>query len=326
VVLSGDLSRALVPTCEDGTMVIRTWSLDTGAVDVVAEVEDGCTGFNWYPALPMALSTDGRTAVVGSRVSGELVRIDVDSAQWTSIEAHEAVDVVFFGQERLLNVAMDAAGELAATSGADGMVRVWSLKEMALVAEFRSRAVTLNLDSYQPTVASAVSWSPDGRLLVHLDESGDVLVRRSSDWSIVESIARPVTENAEHFGGDEFVVNAPVQFAWTDDVAGLAISFDQGIALWECRPEPVPVGEPLRVVLDGPTEGQVGQDLRFTATHLGEANLHGHTFLIDGESLGLGFTERELQWTPEAPGRYEVSVIVEDGVSEGSATLVLQVH
>jgi hypothetical protein len=327
--LSGDLSRALVSSCDGETLVVQAWSLETGNIDVVAEIEEGCGGFDWYPTLPMSLSHDGRTALVASRVGGNLITIDVESGQWSSVTAHLFPEESQFSAWGgvLLSAELSPDGTRAVTAGVGGRVRVWDLRDLSMVAEFSSRAVMLNLDSYQPRAGSAVSWSPDGRLLAHLDENGDVVVRRSSDWTVVTSIARPALEDGENFRGEEYVVNAPVQFAWNDSVTGLAISFDRGMALWQCGAPDV-AAEPhgLSVELEGPAQGRVGQALEFTATHLGEAHLHGHTFLLNGELLAQGTTLRGLEWTPEVAGLYEITVVVEDGVSDGTAAVFVEVR
>ncbi len=327
VVLSSDVSTALIAGCRQDVLTIQTWSLSSGDLGERIELADGCDDFSWYPTLPVSLAADGKTAVVGGRKAGDLIHVDLRTAEWTSVTAHpEDMEPGPFYGGQLLSAAIRPDGTQAVTAGHDGKVRVWNLPELELVREFSSRMVVLNLDSYQPSAGSAVSWSPDGRLLAHLDEEANVLVRKTSDWSVIYRIERPVPEDPQNFGGEEFVENAPVQMAWGEDMKSLALSFDRGVALWRCEADWARGNGPLSVRLDGPDTARVGEPVTITATHFGEANLHGHTFLLNGEELGLGGTTRDLRWTPAQPGNHELTVVVEDGLSEGSATLQILVR
>ena len=326
-VLSADASTALIAGCRDNALTIQAWTLSTGALGERISVSEGCDDFSWYPTLPVSMAADGETAVVGGRHAGELIFVDLQTAQWSAVEAHpgESDGVTPYGG-KLLSAAIRPDGRQAASAGHDGVVRIWNLPSLELAAELPSRSVVLNLDSYQPVSASALGWSPDGRLLVHLDEDANVVIRKTSDFSILQTIARPVPEVPQNFGGEDSVENAPVQFAWGEDMKSLAISFDRGVALWRCEAEWARGNGPLSVRLDGPAEGRVGEAITFTATHFGEANLHGHTFLVNGEPVGLGSTSRDLLWTPERPGSYDIAVVVEDGLSDGTAAVTIEVR
>jgi hypothetical protein len=327
VVLNEDVSTALIAGCRDNALTIQTWSLGTGELGELIVLEDGCDTFSWYPTLPVSMAADGKTAVVGGRATGELIHVDLETAQWTSVTAHPEQEEPFrYYGGQLLSAVVRPDGRQAVTAGTDKMVRVWNLPEMELVQEFPTAVVALNLDSYQPSAGSAVSWSPDGRLLGHLDEDANVVVRKTSDWSVIYRIERPVPEDPQNFGGEDFVDNAPVQLGWGEDMKSLAISFDRGVSLWRCEADWARGNGPLSVRLDGPETARVGEAVTLVATHFGEANLHGHTFLVNGEEVGIGTTARELLWTPQQPGSYEITVVVEDGLSDGEATLTIDVR
>lgn len=326
-VLNEDTSAALIAACDEEALTVQNWSLETGTLGSLIRIEGGCDQFSWYPTLPLSVSADGTSAVVGGRARGELIHVDIESEEWTSVEAHRALEenlgTPYGGITLSAEIRPD--GAQAATSGVDGVVRIWNLPEMELVREFTSRAVVLNLDSYQPTSGSAVSWSPDGRLIAHLDADANVVVRKTSDWEILHTIERPVPDDPQSFGGEDFIENAPVQMVFGEDMKSLVVSFDRGVALWRCDAEWAQGSGPLRVELDAPETARVGQPVALVATHFGEANLHGHTFLVNGEPLGLGTTARELRWTPQSPGNHEITVLVADGLSEGSASVTVDV-
>ena len=67
-------------------------------------------------------------------------------------------------------------------------------------------------------------------------------------------------------------------------------------------------------------------EVTFTATHLGSDALHAHTFYLNGEMMwGGGGLERTATWSFNEPGEYEVSVVVDDGVSAGSTSMQVTV-
>ena len=98
--------------------------------------------------------------------------------------------------------------------------------------------------------------------------------------------------------------------------------------LWGCEEddEPAAPAAPLSVLMDGPSMATVGQEVTFTATHLGSDALHAHTFYLNGEMMwGGGGLERTATWSFNEPGEYEVSVVVDDGVSTGSTSMQVTV-
>lgn len=322
---NGDQVAAL--SCPGQTSELWLWSLDEEEPRLVVDWEDdGCGIWGWATGGQMQFSPDGQSLLVRGTTTGELIQVDLASGQYSAVLAHQRREEEerFSAGGPLLAMQMDPSGERAATIGTDGWLRIWSLPGLEPVGEpIPAGHSPINAMTYMPSTHAVLAWSPDGSLLAHQTPEGEVVVRDTQSWEVVLDLTRP---QALRGGEIQHLGAAPVAVAFHQEMDQVALSTEQGVALWRCPDVALPAPhEGARVLLEGPGEMGVGEEATFRATHLGTDHLHGHAFWVNGELLAEPTTSREIRWTPQAPGNYEVKVSVLDGLGEVSETMQVQV-
>lgn len=322
--LSADGRFAVVMACEDERATLWRWEAG-GALEAVSSFDDpGCA--QWHPRAQVALTPDGRAALAPHARSGALSRFDLTTGQRHVVEAHAPLSEEFAWPytRAIIDISVHPSGREVATLGADGVVRRWSLPELSPLGEaLPAGSVEVNLNSYLPSVAAVVAWSPDGSVLAHTDPSGALALRDGETMAPLRVLPRPAPqgERAEGLVGDGLL-----GVAFGPGMDQVALSGEAGVSLWRCAgAAPEPAGAPLEVRLQGPARVRVGEEARFVATHIGTDHLHGHAFFVDGAPMGPASTFREQVWTFDAPGTYEVEVQLEDGLGEGRASVRVEV-
>ena len=327
-VLSDNAERLIAFGCEGEHSALAVHDTMSGESLAVVSLESACGLWGFYPDPPLALSKDNQRLAVGVGITGELLIVDLATGQWSSAAAHpgEPMGLPYGGL--VIDVALHPDGELVATSGHDDKVRVWRASTLEQIAEFDSIAAVINEMTYMPSLSAAlVSWSPDGTLLAHTNPEGDAVLRKTSDWSELHTIERPIDEEDQPPRFEEHLPNPLIALTWGAGGATLAISAQRGVGMWGCpQPTDQRVGATMTVALDGPRELRVGQAATFVATHFGSDDLHGHAFFIDGEPIGFASTEREIQWTPDRAGDFTLRVLVDNGVERTDTSFSVSVR
>jgi hypothetical protein len=333
VVVSRDGRRAVALRCDEVDTQLIVWDLEAGETRAPLSLGNLCPSWMWYPSPSMQLSADGGALALAGSPEGTVVVVDLDTQRVQTLQAHAPLpeEQRWGYNHAVLGVAVRPDGGALATSGADLKVRVWSLPGLEPLGEFDSDASHINLNSYTPSTSSPVRWSPDGRLLAHVAPGGELQLRDAeSGFAPLALVARPSfpREEDQWRGEEQGPLHGLIDVAFSDDMTGLVVSSEAGVSLWRCPGAalPEPSGVELAVRLDGPTRLRLGETATFTATHLGTEHLHGHAFFVNGEELAPAWTGRETGWTPTAPGTYEVSVVIDDGLDTGSASLTVLVE
>jgi WD40 repeat protein len=76
------------------------------------------------------------------------------------------------------DVDFQPGGTMLASAGRDGVVQIWNIGSLMKATEFR------DAEGW----AQAVRFSPDGQLLSYADQAGNIVLRRTDDWSVVNRI------------------------------------------------------------------------------------------------------------------------------------------
>ncbi len=322
VALSGDGGTAVTVSCQRERLQVTRWRVSEGAEVLAVDLGQPCLGPFWPSDTAVSVTSDGAVAVIGLDAEGALARVDLETGEFVVVEAHGA-EMDTWGR-RVLDLSIQPGGDLVASVGLDGLLRLFALPDMSPVGEpIAAGTQDINKLTYLPSVVSLAVWSPDGRLLAHLSPEGDVILRHAADMAVALELPRPIFDEGQE---PEFARNGLVDVAFDAHTQALAISTESGMAMWRCEGAERPQGHgPLQVTLDGPARLRVGQAATFVATHFGTDHLHGHTFFIDGQEAAPSTTARELTWTATAPGRHEVTIVIDDGLDSGSATLQVEV-
>lgn len=318
--ISADGTTAAALRCEQevGTklVLVDVDRRETAEFDVPMDGAINCWAYGDRPHMAF---TPGADAVVFSMpASADLYRLDVTSGSVERVVAHP--DVVDGGawspDPDLLDLALSPDGTTVATSGADGRLRLWSVDDLAPIGEgFESGWRILNVMFAPPHAASPIAWSPAGDLLAHIDPDGNVVVRSADDGVVLHTFDMP-----GDIDNDVGVSPGVGALTFTPDGAALAAADMHGASMWGCyTPDPEP-SHALSVTLDVPETAPVNEPVTFVATHLGSDHFHTHRFLVDDTIVHFGGPDREMTWYPVEPGTYVVTVIVDDGASQVSAS------
>ena len=327
---AGDVVVALGCWYSEGGYVshVAAWSVDAGELLVDVPVAVGC---DWFPAPSALLTPNSRYAVLADVMTPTLIVVDLQDGSVSSrtlAGASEPEEPTWPQVPGILSAAVSPDGSQIAFADQLGDVRVWTLDGLEDVAgPFAAGFTGIDHDSYMPSVAGPVTWSPDGLLIAHIEAMGSnsIVVRRVADGEVVSTLEGVEPEEDE---SNRWLppVNGAIALAFLRDGSGLVVSYDIGMSLYRCDdaawPEP---GPDLHATIEGPTQLTVGLAATFTATHLGHDHVHSHAFFVNGEPLGLPTLGRTATWTPESAGTYELLVVLDDGLSTGSAAMTVVV-
>ncbi len=319
------LECATSPNGDQNAASLTSWRTDNGQLGYTFHFNMQC---GWWPNGPgVTPIAGGHRVLVTSQGDATLMLADLDTGgSWmTTLDITEQVDFPFYYGGPIVNVMPSPDGKRLALIGRDGLLRILSLPGMEPVMEPTPAGIAgINLNTYMPMAGAPLAWSPDGTLLAHLDAEKRVVVRRVAEPGLLMTFEAPELSQPDAEQG--WVMNAPVSVVFLEDQSGLAISYEQGVALWRCPGAEWPEGEgPLSVLLDGPATLVAGEQGQWTATHLGTDDVHSHAFFVDGAAVTAPSLDRHGAWTPIEPGTYTISVIIDDGLSTGTASIPLTV-
>jgi hypothetical protein len=343
--LSPDGGRVATVRCSEGVLHLNVRDVD--AVTTVWEAPldatlQWCPG--WSDVMPMvAFGPSEDVVVVGVPTTGAVHIVDIANETETITQVHvmpEAPPLPFVDSAALLDMAIGQQGALLVTTGGDGLLRRFKLPGMVPAGDpIGVGAVAVNLSVYaMPRMASPVAISPDGAVIAAI-----------TPWvlneDMTEQLERSVPVLLDASTGEELgrldidLELQPEAISWDDADRTVGLAFSPsgralvgrlgggGLALWACDGfVPPAAAAPLAVLLDGPRTVSVGQEVTFTATHLGSDALHAHTFYLDGEMLwGRGGLGRTATFAFAEAGEHEVSVVIDDGATTGMASMPVSV-
>ena len=331
--ITPDGTRVVALTCETSPMgdqhfaTLTSWHTDSGAPGYTFTLDVQC---GWWPELPLVVPTAaGSGVLVTSQDKPSITFMDLESGgSWShTFDVGEDDPNMWFYGSPIVNLVTSPDGKRVALVTRDSKLHLLSLPTLEQLAEPTSAGVVgINLNTYMPSGAAPLAWSPDGALLAHVDAEGRIVLRRVDDPGLLMTFEAPALAQADEAVEPGWVHNAPVSVTFLPDASGLAISYEQGVALWRCPGAAWPEGDgPLDLLIEGPKTLKVGQPGTWTATHLGTDDVHSHTLLVDGAAVTAPSMDRNGTWTPLAPGTYTMSMVIDDGLSTGVASMELTV-
>ncbi len=321
-VISADAAIVSTLTClrgadqGDSMAVVRSWQTQTGEPGPAVELDGACAAWGISREPQLIPTPSGGTVLITDQA--------VHHVQLASGDVHTlALGDTFGGYNGrpLGAMSVDPTGTMVAlvTFGAapdHGVLHVLSLPSLDRLATISARVSGINQRTYMPGEASPIAWSGDGRM-AHVGPDGRMVLRDVDSFSVIDVLDTPVPTTEQNAFMDG--ANAPVAATFFNG-GELAVSYEQGVALWGTAEVALPSApHHLHVLLDGPETLEVGQTGNWIATHLGGDQLHSHQFFVDGEPFTEPLMRRDGDWTPTQQGTFEIVVVVEDGLDTGVA-------
>ena len=308
---------------------------EDGSTEHTMTVEGECLSSSFSVRSHQILSDRGQHLVMGNRHSDELRIFDLVAKRERRISLSER----FMGQDRrliTLKLNHDASRLIAVTSGpgwadqsddpATATLTEWSFPELTPTEEITELGLLpINRNTYFPLDVSPLAFSPDGQLWAFVNEHGEVSIARVSDNVVIHTLEQTELDIEERgrllSRGDE-----PTQIHFSPDGLGVTVQYTGGVSHFACTSQ----GEQaerasIAVSLRGPAQAQVGQEVIFDASQADPRELQGFEFSVDGVLTNPPSTSPSASWVFQEAGLHEVSVRVLDGVSEGEATMLIEV-
>lgn len=302
---------------------LQVTNLATGVQGPVVDLAVDCGDNLWPRAAPVALSDDGRRMVLTFMAHPEVYVVDLEAGTADSFDPvgglPDGVPVNEnwgYGDTAVLDIALHPDGDAMALSDRAGRLTRWSIPALTSLGEpWDAGLVGINQFTYGPSMESPVAWSQDGALLAHLDAAGEAVVRRADDGELLLTLPRPDLIPPDWTGDDIF--NPATAFRFTDDGAGVLVSFEMGLALWRC-PDAPPVaapGEIGAVAIDGPISVDRHGNHTWTATAETDGQPVVFRLLLDGAPVAAGL-KGLLNATLYDVGVHSLQAIADDGVNQ----------
>jgi hypothetical protein len=317
--ISGDASRVVVNVCgADRASTLRVYSTLDGALLAEQTIAGGCLYERPGAASPMLLSEDGKTVLLAPHFRSELLVAEPYTGSLVRLEIETP--------SRMFNARLSPAGDELLVVHGDGRLQRLSVPDLEpLPAPEEVAMIHLNQSSYMPASLSPIAYNNRGDRFAVISTEGELTIVAAADGEVLASWPMPEFDEPErhNFGntGQE-----PIALHFLADGRGIVAGFAGGLARWDCGLRTRRDVEPLPVGLEGPIQLRVGEAGEFTATDFGPPRLHGHTFSVNGVSLGPATTGRSITWTPTEVGSFRVTVRVMDGQRSGLGSLWLEVR
>ena len=182
----------------------------------------------------LAISHDGEVLFAGLTDTGEILRVEPAQGTADLWQAHATnLDTASGSSGWIHEVRLLPGEDELVTTGPDGWLRRWEADTGTEIHDPISVGWTLvNENLYASSwTFSPTAGSPDGTLLVTLDDEGVLVLRRSCDGEILADLPIPVNPN---------------RGAWEEDVGAVAVAFSPGgeaigvryegsVGLWQIR-------------------------------------------------------------------------------------------
>jgi WD40 repeat protein len=321
--LSPDGGTVVAAACNTDGLVVSSFSVDSASALHSVSVAGGCPApYDGVAQFASAPSASAETVLLAMPGTGLLNRIDLATGAVVSRRAHgPAMTSVWPWSAGLITaLAVSPDGTRAVTTGVDGMLRVWSLPGLDEIAPaIPVRIGVANTNVYAPPrPVSPVAFSPDGALLAFVASDGEPEVRALADGRTVASLTRPVVAGSATADTADPVVH----LAFARDGGLLAVGYERAAGLWACEGVTFPAPQDvLQVTIDGPSRLAPGATGSFVATHMGTEDVHSHQFFVDGAPVSQPSAEREVSFATMSAGTHRLSVVIDDGVDTGHATM-----
>ncbi len=308
---------------------IQVHDLETGEPGPVIDLDVDCGDNLWPRAAPAVMSDDGRRLILTFIAHPEVYVVDLDAGTSTAFDPVEALPDATpvnenwgYGNTAILAIALHPDGDAMALSDRAGRVTRWSLPGLeSLGAPWDAGLVGINQFTYGPSMESPVNWSSDGALLAHLDAAGEAVIRRADDGEVLLTLQRPDLVPPD-WTSDE-IFNPATAFQFSEDGAGVLVSFEMGLALWRCPdsspgPKPALLGP---VTIDGPSSVESNENQTWTASAVTDGQPVVFRLLVDGEPFGAGLRGL-LTASLYEPGVHTIQVIADDGVTQETSPIL----
>jgi hypothetical protein len=310
---------------QPAVLTLSTFSLPDGEPGMTVVVDAPCGPSYAQPGMLLRLTPQG--AVVAGLPEGALafVRLPSGDARTARLALGESLTdagrVATGVPGGVLAAAVSPDGTRLAVTASDGTLRQIALPDLVeLDAPRPVGLVGANQHTYLPSVESPVAFSPDGRVLAHLDAGGDIVLRRLADDAVLHVLEAP-WRDAEVDDSDWRTLygahpGAVMALRFVGD--GLAASLEGGVAMWRCRAPAETVADELAVALDGPEVVNLAEAATFSARIEGAGAPAVRQLLLDGTPVAASLGDT-LAFFPYEAGRHVLDLVVEDGTARGAA-------
>jgi len=291
-----------------------------------------CAG-PYDPRSEVQFTHAGNAVLISLDQTGELIHINLDTEEESRIFAHAPVEVPegeWVPDDRaLLDFTVSPDDDRVVTTGGDGRLHLFKLPGLVDAGiDLEVGWQIINVSAYLPQRrVSPVAFSRDGQLLAFMGADGKAYLANARNLD--DRVCLEVSFEGQDDGifWPEGEGERPFSFAFARDNEAVVAYFGRGLVSFSCGGAGPNLnhGHPLAVDLDVPSTTVRGSATVFTATHIGDPHVHAHSFYVDGELIQGGGLGRSATWYPVEAGTFEVTVVVDDGVSSGSASRTLTV-
>ena len=219
---------------------VALWNVDTG--QRVASLRRGDAD-----VTAVSFADDGRRLIVSSA--------DATLAMWDIDQPDKPVAVVEAHDGPITSIAYAARGQLIATGGDDGLVRLWRASDLSLVRTYRGHREVVSALAFAPDGRYIAAATGDGRIRVWSTSSSSLYRLNSQNRGRVQGLAFSPSGNMIASGADDGtvqlwhlrqsrVVRSPSDtgtparaLAFTPDGSRAAVaSADGKIRFWDATP------------------------------------------------------------------------------------------
>jgi WD40 repeat protein len=308
-VVSEDGAKVVGLSCSaDGSRtLLRAFDLQDAAPGPSVQLDGEC-----YTYGAFAISPDGNTAASAAQASGRIEVVDLEHGSLRTIDTGLSdpmphPEQLFGGPILDLVFSPDGATLFVAS---DRSIRSWATRDLTEQGQpIASGYNTINQNVYAPPASlSPIAFCPRADLWAHLSPEGAVWIGRLSDGHEVFTI----TSSRAQMQGPGWTHDVPIDMAFLADGGGIAVSFDDRVAMWACPEEAIAQkdGE-----ISGPTALRPGAAATFTAPD------PAMRFSIDGASVDGPPSSAMFTWTATLTGTH----LIEAATPERRVSLLVEV-